>query len=105
MFRKEQICRAPVMNSGKVVGMITGTKLFKILLGLMGAREKVIRVTTVRREQPGGLAQVSQAIANNSRDFIALGRFASPDTDSRVITFDVQGMKKEKIEQVVGMLC
>ncbi|HEX5944591.1 MAG TPA: CBS domain-containing protein [Anaerolineales bacterium] len=91
----------PVMSSGKVVGMITETDLFKILLELMGARQKATRVTVTVPDQPGELAKITKAIANNGGDFISFGVFSGPDTDSRVVTFKVQGIKKEKIREVL----
>ena len=91
----------PVLSAGKVVGMITETDLFKVFLELMGARQKAIRVTATIPERPGELAKVTKVIASNGGDFIALGMFAGPDTDSRILTFKVQGMKKEKIREVL----
>jgi acetoin utilization protein AcuB len=91
----------PVMSSDKVVGMITETDLFKILLELMGARQKAIRVTVTVPDRPGELAKITKAIANHGGDFISFGIFSGPNTDSRVVTFKVQGMKKEKIREVL----
>jgi len=91
----------PVVSSDKVVGMITETDLFKILLELMGARQKAIRVTVTVPDRPGELAKITKAIATNGGDFISFGIFSGPNTDSRVVTFKVQGMKKEKIREVL----
>jgi len=91
----------PVISSGKVVGMITETDLFKILLELMGARQKAIRVTATVPDRPGELARITRAIAEAGGDFISFGIFAGPDADSRVVTFKVQRMKKEKVKEVL----
>jgi acetoin utilization protein AcuB len=92
----------PVISAGKVVGMITETDLFKAFLELMGARQKATRVTVTITDQPGELAKITKAIANNGGDFISFGIFSGPDTNSRVVTFKVQGIKKEKIKEVLG---
>jgi acetoin utilization protein AcuB len=92
----------PVTSADKVVGVITETDLFKVLLELMGARQKATRVTATIMEQPGELAKVTKAIASNGGDFISFGMFSGPDANSRVITFKVQGIKKEKIKEVLG---
>ncbi len=92
----------PVVSAGKVVGMITETDLFKIFLELMGARQKAIRVTATIQEKPGELAKVTKAISASGGDFISFGMFSGPDANSRVITFKVLGMKKEKIREVLG---
>jgi acetoin utilization protein AcuB len=91
----------PVTSSDKVVGMITETDLFKVFLELMGARHKATRVTATIRERPGELAKVTGAIASNGGDFISFGMFSGPDANSRIITFKVQGLKKEKIKEVL----
>jgi acetoin utilization protein AcuB len=91
----------PVTSAGKVVGMITETDLFKILLELMGGRQKATRVTVTVPDRPGELAKITKAIANNGGDFISFGIFSGPDTDSRVVTFKVQGIKKEKVREVL----
>lgn len=97
----KKIGGVPVVSDGKVVGMITETDLFKVFLELMGARHKGIRVTATVPEQPGELAKITKAISTNGGDFIAFGMFAGPDAESRVVTFKVQGIKKEKIKEVL----
>ena len=92
----------PVTSGGKIVGMITETDLFKVLLELMGARQKALRVTATIPERPGELAKVTKAIASNGGDFIAFGMFSGPDANSRVLTFKVEGMTKEKVRSALG---
>ena len=92
----------PVTSAGKIVGIITETDLFKIFLELMGARQKALRVTATIPEQPGELAKVTRAIANAGGDFIAFGMFSGPDANSRVLTFKVEGMTREKVKAALG---
>jgi acetoin utilization protein AcuB len=92
----------PVTRSGKVVGIITETDLFKVFLEMMGARQNALRVTATIPEQPGELAKVTKAIANNGGDFIAFGMFSGPDANSKVLTFKVEGMTKEKVKSALG---
>ncbi len=87
----------PVIRSGKVVGMITETDLFKIFLELMGAREKAIRVTALVEDKPGQLAMVTRAIAEAGGNFISFGMFSGPDTSSKMLTFKVAGLKKDGV--------
>jgi len=91
----------PVVSAGKVVGIITETDLFKTFLELMGARQKATRVTATIAERPGELAKLTKAIANNGGDFISFGMFSGPDANSRVVTFKVEGIKKEKIREAL----
>jgi acetoin utilization protein AcuB len=97
----KKIGGVPVMSGSNVVGMITETDLFKIFLELMGARTKAWRVTATIAEKPGTLAQLTQAIAQNGGNFISFGMFSGPDANSRVVTFKVEGLDKNKIREVL----
>jgi len=91
----------PVVTAGKVVGMITETDLFKILLELMGARQKALRVTATIEDKPGQLARLTKAIANAGGNFISFGMFSGPDANTRVVTFKLEGMNKNAIKDVL----
>jgi acetoin utilization protein AcuB len=91
----------PVTSAEKVVGMITETDLFKIFLELMGARENALRVTATIPEQPGELAKLTGAVSKAGGDFIAFGMFSGPDANSRVVTFKVLGMTKDRVKTVL----
>ncbi|MCA9937223.1 MAG: CBS domain-containing protein [Anaerolineales bacterium] len=92
----------PVMADGGVVGLITETDLFKILLELMGARENGVRVTVVVPDHPGALGQLTQAIANVGGSFIAFGQFAGEDTTNRIVTFKVTGISEAQAREAVA---
>jgi acetoin utilization protein AcuB len=92
----------PVMNNGRVVGMITETDLFKVFLELMGARDKGIRVTATIDDKPGVLAKVTKAIADVGGNFVSFGFFAGSDAATKVLTFKVEGVKKDEIKRVLG---
>ncbi len=91
----------PVLSNGRVAGMITETDLFKVLLELMGARQKAMRVTATVEDKRGELARVTKAIAAHGGNFISFGLFAGPDANTRVVTFKVEGMKQDEIRSVL----
>ena len=91
----------PVTRNGKIAGIITETDLFKVLLELMGAREKALRVSVLVDDKPGQLAKVTKAIAQAGGNFISFGMFSGPDSASRVVTFKVAGMKKEEVKKTL----
>jgi acetoin utilization protein AcuB len=97
----KKIGGVPVVSGTNVVGIITETDLFKIFLELMGARQKAWRVTATIAEKPGTLAKLTQAIAQNGGNFISFGMFAGPDANSRVVTFKVDGLEKNRIREVL----
>lgn len=91
----------PVVDAGRVVGIITETDLFKIFLELMGARQKATRVTAQVEDKPGVLARLTKAVAENGGNFLSFGMFSGPDANSRTVTFKVEGIRKEDIKKVL----
>ncbi len=92
----------PVVDGEKVVGMITETDLFKIFLELMGARDKGVRVTATIEDKPGELEKVTKAVAEAGGNFVSFGFFAGEDAATKILTFKVEGIKKEDIKKVLG---
>ena len=91
----------PVLRDSKVVGIITETDLFKILLELMGARKKGVRATILIEEKPGQLAKISQLIAENGGNFIAFGQFMGEDPSTRTVMVKVEGLDEAKVKQLL----
>ncbi len=92
----------PVIRSGKVVGIITETDLFKIFLELMGARSKAVRVTAEVEDKPGQLAKVTKAISDAGGNFISFGVFSGKDAETKTLTFKVDGLKKEAVRKALA---
>jgi acetoin utilization protein AcuB len=88
----------PVTRHGKIIGMITATDLFKILLEMMGAREKGVRATILIEDKVGEIAKVSKSIADAGGNIIAVGMYAGPEVGKWGVTFKVLGVKKETVK-------
>jgi acetoin utilization protein AcuB len=88
---------APVMRQGELVGIITETDIFKILLEMMGAREHGVRLTLSLPHRVGTLAEVSREIANRNGNIVALGTFRGEDTAHSIITLKVQDLSQEEL--------
>lgn len=91
----------PVLKDDKVTGIITETDLFKILLEMMGARERGVRVSIMIHERAGVLAEVTKAVFEAGGNFIALNVVAGSDTSSRLLTFKITGVSEEKLRAIV----
>jgi len=98
----KKIGGVPVTSSGKVVGMITETDLFKIFLELMGARQKALRVSAVIPDKKGVLAKVTHAVSAAGGNFVSFGMFSGPDANSRLLTFKVEGLDKAGVRKALG---
>jgi len=91
----------PVMQDGKVTGIITETDLFKVLLEMMGAREKGVRVSIMIHERAGVLAELTKAVFEAGGNFIALNVVAGTDQSSRLVTFKVTGISEADMRTLV----
>ncbi len=94
----------PVIREDKVIGILTETDLFKILLELMGAREKGVRVSFLATNKPGELLKLSQAVFGLCGNIIALGTFAGEDPSTLSVTIKVEGVDLEKLRQTIEPL-
>ncbi len=104
MMADNKIGGLPVMRDDKVVGILTETDLFKILLELMGAREKGVRVSFLAPNRPGELLKLSQAVFGLCGNIIALGTFAGEDPSTLSVTIKVAGVDLEKLRQTIEPL-
>lgn len=91
----------PVVSNGDLVGLITETDLFKMLLELMGARDQGVRVTAVVPDKIGTLAKITQAIANADGSFLAFGEFSGEAASNRIVTFKVRRLDEKTVREIV----
>ena len=81
----------PVLRDGKVVGIITETDIFKIMLEMLGARQKGVRVSVIVPNVAGEIASLSKAIFELGGNIIALGTFSGDDPSTSELVFKVAG--------------
>lgn len=91
----------PILRDGKVVGIITETDLFKILLEMLGARERGIRLAVLVPNTPGGLIQLTKAISDIGGNILALGTFSGESCDNREVTMKVAGVSTNVLKEAI----
>ncbi|HFC10156.1 MAG TPA: CBS domain-containing protein [Chloroflexi bacterium] len=94
----------PVVRDGKVVGIITETDLFKILLEMMGARAPGVRVSILVPNVRGELALITKAIAEAGGYIISLGTFSGEDTSNALLTIKLQGLTEDEVRDALKEL-
>ena len=94
----------PVTRGKAVVGLITETDLFKCFLELMGAREPGVRVTAIVVDEPGVLANITNAITNTGGNFISFGTFSGQDPAHREIVFKLSDIDRNDVLETVTPL-
>ena len=94
----------PVVNGTKLVGIVTKSDMFRILLELFGARHYGVRLSFLVEDKPGTIAQISAALAAKGWDIISFGTFEGTDPTNAICTIKVQGCNKEKLLQLMTPL-
>jgi len=96
----KKISGLPVMRGGELVGIITESHLFNILLELFGAQQSGVRVTATMPLVKGGLAELATAIAEVGGQFVAFGE----SMDKGTVTFKVRGVEREVLLKTIEPL-
>ena len=94
----------PVVQDGKLVGIITETDIFKVFLELLGGREKGLRLTLRIPERMGEMARITTAIAQLGGDILAMGTFLGDDPTTAVVTVKVVDVPADQLEAAMQEL-
>ena len=94
----------PVMEHGRLVGIITETDIFKVFLEMLGARESGIRITLDHPERKGEMARITTAIAERGGNILALGSVMTDDPTTSIVTFKVEDIPSEELQAAMREL-
>ena len=92
----------PVLDSDKLVGIITETDIFKILLELMGGRTSGLRVTVSLPDRRGNLAKLTQALADRGANIISLVTYGGTTASDSLITIKVNGIDETAVREALN---
>jgi acetoin utilization protein AcuB len=87
----------PVVQGGRLVGIITQTDIFKVFLELLGAREEGLRLTLEIPERKGEMARITTAIARLGGNILALSTFLGDDPTTAVVTVKVEDAPMDEL--------
>lgn len=92
----------PVVDyNGKLVGVVTRSDMFRLLLDLFGTRHYGIRVSFLMKDIPGALALISEALQKIGVNIISVGNLDSDHGYSTII-MKVSGVDKDKLREVLN---
>jgi acetoin utilization protein AcuB len=94
----------PVTDDGKLVGIITETDIFKILLELLGARTPGVRVIVAVRAAKGVLAQITRALADLGANIVSVATYGGLDAGDPRIMFKLSDVDPEAVRQALQKL-
>jgi acetoin utilization protein AcuB len=100
IMAENKVSGLPVMDGQDLVGMITESHLFGILLDVFGARQPGVRVTAKMPLVKGGLAKMSTAIADVGGHFMAFAE----SMDLGTVTFKIQDVDRQTVLDAITPL-
>ena len=86
-----EISSLPVMREKSLVGMITETDLFHILLEMMGARTPGVRLTVEVLNKRGKLYELAGVIQKLGGDLLGVAAILGSRAETRIFTLKVDG--------------
>jgi acetoin utilization protein AcuB len=101
MMVDQDLSCLPVLEGDKLIGIVSKSDMFKILLELFGARHFGIRVSFVVEDKPGTIAKISQALSEQNIDIITFGTFMGTDPTNAICTIKVQGAPISKVVEII----
>ena len=94
----------PVLEDGRLIGIVSKSDMFKILLELFGARHFGVRVSFLVQDKIGTIASIATAFAKEGIDIITFGTFMGNDPSTSILTIKVQGASVQKVIDILKPL-
>ncbi|HPZ15787.1 MAG TPA: CBS domain-containing protein [Sphaerochaeta sp.] len=101
MMVDQDLSSLPVLDGDRLIGIVSKSDMFKILLELFGARHYGVRVSFIVDDKPGTIAKISQALSEAGMDIIAFGTFMGTDPTNAICTVKVQGAPMAKVVEII----
>lgn len=101
MMVDQDLSSLPVLEGDRLIGIVTKSDMFKILLELFGARHFGVRVSFVVEDKPGTIAKISQALSEDGIDIITFGTFMGTDPTNAICTIKVQGAPISRVVELI----
>ncbi len=102
LMLKRQIGGLPVVEDGKLAGIITTSDILTAFLDVMGASEEdVARVDLMLKDAPHDLGDAAKAISGAGSEILGVGTYREKWEESRVFYVLI---RTKDIDQVAGVL-
>jgi acetoin utilization protein AcuB len=92
----------PVMDDGKLIGIISDTDIFRVFVEGLGGGHPSVRITVLIPEEVGSLAHVTSRVAALGGNIYSLGIFWDEQRKDRVTAFRLEGVDRETVLQALA---
>lgn len=98
---ENKISCLPVMDGDTLVGIITETDVFKVLVEVLGGKEQGLRMTLRLPDRVGELAKISASIASAGGNIFAVTTSRKLEDGRREVTIKETGANREKMIRLI----
>jgi acetoin utilization protein AcuB len=99
---ENKISCLPVMDGDRLVGLITQTDVFKVLVEVLGGQEDGLRLTLRLPEVVGELARVTSRIAEAGGNIVAVTSSRVMEDREREVTIKAYGADSETLKRALS---
>ena len=92
----------PVVEGGRLIGIVSKSDMFKVLVELCGANEKGVRATVILTERKGELAKLTGALTEQGFDIVSMGTV--PDSDRKEGDLRTIEKRSVKLDDVLSAI-
>jgi acetoin utilization protein AcuB len=100
LIYKYKIGGMPVVDEGKVVGIITESDILRAFIDMMGLLEKYSRIDIVIGDRPGSLTKAFDIIHANKGEILSVS-IRRPETSRKIHSFRLAPCKTTKIRKAL----
>ncbi len=91
----------PVVEDDKLVGIISDTDIFRVLVEGLGGGHPSLRITIVIPEEVGSLARVTNRVVALGGNIYSLAIFWGDRPEERIVAFRLEGVDRETAVQAL----
>jgi acetoin utilization protein AcuB len=99
-----EISSLPVMRGKELVGIITETDLFNIMLEMLGARSPGVHFSILMPYRPGEIAKITKAIYEKGGDITSLSTFEGDSSANFMASIKVDGIEQKALQKLIKPL-
>jgi acetoin utilization protein AcuB len=100
----EKIGCLPVMEGDKLVGIISDSDLFNIMVELLGARRAGVRMTVLQPDRAGEVARLSRVIDENGGYISVFVTYPTADPDTWASVVKVANVPESTLKETIDNL-
>lgn len=100
LMREHKIGALPVVEDGKLIGIITETNIFDAFIDLLGVRDAGARITIEAEDKPGVLADVTEVIRDFGANISRVAVFRN-DSDKALVVLRLTSANVTPIVEVL----